>query len=350
VEIPNKTVHHKMIVTPRFLKKFRIRYGILFIASIFLLNFFGVFKHFFEVDFDDKEFDYPYNGDVLALAYQLRHNQRPDIEPINYYNYTYRHNNERKCMEEQGTRDLNPQLVILVKSAMGNFERRNAIRSSWGFERRFSDVLIRTVFLLGVEKSVLEGVDRITELQKLIDLEAEKFNDIVQLNFVDTYFNNTRKTMSGFRWVMENCVRSKFYLFVDDDFYVSVKNILAFLRNPVRYPEYLEEYNEQLRKLNQQKLQEMNLSRNIKISQTERVGRQRRFLLNTMELSPDVKLFAGFVFQSSPHRHMSSKWYVSLEEYRWGSWPRYITAGSFILSREALIEMYYVSLYTKHFR
>ncbi len=156
--------------------------------------------------------------------------------------------------------------------------------------------------------------------------------------------------MSGFRWVMENCVRSKFYLFVDDDFYVSVKNILAFLRNPVRYPEYLEEYNEQLRKLNQQKLQEMNLSRNIKISQTERVGRQRRFLLNTMELSPDVKLFAGFVFQSSPHRHMSSKWYVSLEEYRWGSWPRYITAGSFILSREALIEMYYVSLYTKHFR
>lgn len=79
------------------------------------------------------------------------------------------------------------------------------------------------------------------------------------------------------------------------------------------------------------------------------MARKKRHIMD-MELPSDAKLFAGFVFNSSPHRHKSSKWFVSLNEYRWDTWPTYVTAGSFIMSREALIEMYYVSLYTKHFR
>lgn len=31
-------------------------------------------------------------------------------------------------------------------------------------------------------------------------------------------------------------------------------------------------------------------------------------------------------------------------------WPPYVTAGAYILSREALLDMYYASFYTKHFR
>jgi len=153
--------------------------------------------------------------------------------------------------------------------------------------------------------------------------------------------------VNGLRWCKENCIRSKYYLFVDDDFYVSIKNILAFLRNPINYPEYLEEYKEQLRKLNQRTLQQAK----VNVSQPMPVEMVTRNLLNlNMELPPDVKLFAGFVFNSAPHRHKSSKWYVSLEEYKWDKWPTYVTAGVFLLSREALLEMYYVSLYTKHFR
>lgn len=149
--------------------------------------------------------------------------------------------------------------------------------------------------------------------------------------------------MNGIRWCKENCIRSKYYLFVDDDFYVSVKNILAFLRNPVNYPEYLENYNEELRKLNQRRLQHVKINNSVEMV--------TRNLLNlNMELPPDVKLFAGFVFNSAPHRHKSSKWYVPLEEYKYDQWPTYVTAGAFLLSREALQEMYYVSLYTKLFR
>ena len=107
-----------------------------------------------------------------------------------------------------------------------------------------------------------------------------------QFTFIDEYFNNTLKTINGMRWCKENCIRSKFFLFVDDDFYVSVKNILLFLRNPSLYPEYLEDNKEQMRKLNQRALQEAKSNGTIEMV--------TRNLLNlNMELPPDAKLFAG---------------------------------------------------------
>ncbi|KAG7197527.1 hypothetical protein KM043_017640 [Ampulex compressa] len=80
------------------------------------------------------------------------------------------------------------------------------------------------------------------------------------------------------------------------------------------------------------------------------VGNRSKRQVFDFELPEDVKLFAGFVFISSPHRHRSSKWYVSLKEYPYHLWPPYITAGAYILSKDALLDMYYTSLYTKHFQ
>jgi len=86
-------------------------------------------------------------------------------------------------------------------------------------------------------------------------------------SFIDTYYNNTLKTMMGLRWAAEACPKvwknehsnawcrgtfkrkalieffpkARFYAFIDDDYYVSTRNILRFLRNPVNYPRYLED-------------------------------------------------------------------------------------------------------------
>lgn len=77
---------------------------------------------------------------------------------------------------------------------------------------------------------------------------------------------------------------------------------------------------------------------------------RRKRQLFDLELADDARLFSGFVFKSAPHRHRTSKWYISLEEYPWHLWPSYVTAGAFILSREALHDIYFTSMYTKHFR
>lgn len=163
----------------RLFVKLLIRYGCSFIFICFLVNYFGVLTHFFEEDFSNN-FHYPFDGDVLSQCYLLRHGQKPEIEPINNQTYSYRHNNERKCKDEFGQSPLNPHLMIVVKSRNDHFDRRNAIRNSWGFERRFSDVLIRTVFSLGIDKESLNG--RPSEIQKLVDIEAERYQDIIQVS------------------------------------------------------------------------------------------------------------------------------------------------------------------------
>ncbi|KAJ3656961.1 hypothetical protein Zmor_015998 [Zophobas morio] len=290
-----------VMLTVRKLKK--LWFGLIL---TFFVYYFGVLTHIFELDFDTS-FRYPYDGDIEEFVHQLRANSTPKVPPINPYNFYFSKPCIEKCRNVESLR-----LVFLVKSAPENWERRVAIRSSWGFEHRFSDVEIRTVFLLG------ERSDQ--ELQQRLDKEAGKFNDLVQANFTDNYYNNTFKTMMGFTWAVKYCANSRFYIFVDDDYFVSTKNLLRFIRHPTAYPSYLEP-------TNQRKLQQFDF-----------------------DLDENVRLYAGFVFKSAPHRHRTSKWYVSLDEYPYDMWPPYVTAGAYVLSREALLDMYYASLYTKHFR
>lgn len=80
------------------------------------------------------------------------------------------------------------------------------------------------------------------------------------------------------------------------------------------------------------------------------INREALAFENDPDLTKDDRLFAGYVFNSSPHRHKSSKWYVPLSEYPFHMWPTYVTAGAFFLSRDALLDMYFTSMYTKHFR
>ncbi|CAG9772034.1 unnamed protein product [Ceutorhynchus assimilis] len=282
--------------------------------AVFLLVFLqllGVFHHPFEKDFYD-EFRYPYDGDLEPLIEKLKHNQTPEVSPINSYNFYYYKNCDTKCKDLTDLR-----IIYLVKSAPQNFHRRLAIRSSWGFQRRFSDVEIRTVFLIGLQN--------VANLQISINEESQRFNDIVQANYTDSYYNNTYKTMSGFEWAVKYCPNAKFYMFMDDDFYISTKNVLRFLRFPTNYPKYLQE-------------------------PFGLIGQRRALWDLEFELEENVRLYTGYVFKSAPHRHLMSKWYVSLDEYPYHLWPPYSSGGAYILSNAALKDMYYASFYTKHFR
>lgn len=304
---------------------------------IYICYVFGAFTHILERDFY-TDFSYPLEGDVLEYGRQIRRGEEPPVQPINWYNFSYVNTLEHKCQDSSG-RLLRPRVMILVKSAMTNFDQRKAIRQTWGYEKRFSDIVVRTVFVLGVPK------EPNLELTELIEGEQVKYKDIVQAKFFDTYFNNTIKTMMGMRWAATYCPKAKFYLFVDDDYYISIQNLFKFLRNPTVYPEYFEDeevvMREALRKLTSTE-KGVNQSRLIKT-------RVKRYVYDG-ELPEDARIFTGYVIQSPPHRHQTSKWYISLAEYPWHMWPKYVTAGAFILSRAALFDMYYTSLYTQHFR
>lgn len=159
---------------------------------LYIIHYFGILTHIFERDFY-KDFDYPLEGDILTYVRQIRNGETPSILPINIYNYSFIHQVSQKC--NTGDRMLRPRLVIIIKSALGHFENRRVIRQTWGYEKRFSDVNIKTVFILGISK------DPDPELDKQILSESTKYGDIVQSSFFDTYFNNTIKTMMGMNWV-----------------------------------------------------------------------------------------------------------------------------------------------------
>ena len=310
----------------RKIARIKIKYLIpICIILYFLLDDFGAFLHIFEKDFSN--FEYPLEGDILKWIGQLQNGEKPDVDPVNPHNYHLIRQAKGKCVQYDGVHYEKLRLVYLVKSARKNFEKRAAIRKSWGFERRFSDVLIKVVFLLGSGNDSQENKD--------IENEYQEFGDIVQGDFIDSYYNNTLKTMMGLRWAMEQCPSSRFYFFVDDDYYVSTRNMLRFLRNPVNYPKYLEDpvisFDDE------------------EIEKGRNQGRKLTQMID-FDVPEDIKLFAGYVMQTPPLRHKSSKWFVDLDEYPYDLWPPYVTAGAFILSKEALNDIYYGSYFVKKFR
>lgn len=361
-----------------FLKRFYIKLIILIFVTVVILNLFGVFEHPFEINY--RDFKYPLEGNVLKYAEQLRNNRTPDKSPINNYEYKFKWNPSHVCRSGNDFADI--KLLFIIKSATGNFKNREAIRNTWGFERRFSDVEIRTVFVVGNSKR--------HDIQKLIDVEAQNYEDVVQADFEDSYFNNTIKTMMGFKWAVENCPKSSFYSFIDDDYYVSAKNLLRFIKDPVNYPDYIQETDDIIKKLsqnidNKEKFDEIAFKEIINsknVVHSIDTKKHLEFIKNSIEaqklvashskngekmltqedadtinlnlfdreLSPHVKLYAGYVVHSAPHRHKLSKWVISVNEYPYSMWPPYVTAGAFVLSKEALMTMHYVSKFTKHFR
>ena len=291
------------------------------IVVVFLLDFLGLFSKIFEKDYHTN-FNYPYDVNVTLLVDKLEKGLIPDVRPINTYNFDYVISNGKKCTDRN-----RPRLVYMVKSSIDHFDRRETIRRTWGFENRFSDVKIYTLFILGSTSD--------KNLMNMVMGESVKYGDIIQLNFIDSYYNNTIKTMSGIKWITEFCPKSRFYFFSDDDMYVSTKNVLRFLRNPTKYPDYL----------NFPSLE----SKNHKSVKKKKFGDEIRHVVN-YDLPENITLYTGYVFISSPHRHKMGKWYVSLKEYPYNSWPPYVTAGSYILSKNALFKLYYGSFYTKHFK
>ena len=112
-------------------------------------------------------------GDLRLWMGQLKKGETPSVKPINNHDYHIRMHSKGKCVEPDGVHYVSLRVVYVVKSAIENFERRSAIRRSWGFERRFSDVPIRTLFLLGSAPGDVR-------LQARVEEEYQQFRDIVQ--------------------------------------------------------------------------------------------------------------------------------------------------------------------------
>ncbi|KAM4771318.1 UDP-GlcNAc:betaGal beta-1,3-N-acetylglucosaminyltransferase 7 [Rhinophrynus dorsalis] len=127
-------------------------------------------------------------------------------------------NNPRKC---HGDIDL----LIVVKSIITQHDRREVIRQTWGKERDINGKNVRTLFLLGTAMKEEERAN----YQKLLDFENQIYGDILQWDFLDSFFNLTLKEVHFLKWMSIYCHNIKYIFKGDDDVFVSPTNILEYL-------------------------------------------------------------------------------------------------------------------------
>ncbi|XP_068106745.1 N-acetyllactosaminide beta-1,3-N-acetylglucosaminyltransferase 2-like isoform X2 [Hyperolius riggenbachi] len=112
-------------------------------------------------------------------------------------------------------------LLLAIKSSPQNFAQRQAVRDSWGIERNYGGRNVRLVFLLGTIPA--------PDLSPLLAHENSRYHDLLQWDFVDTFFNLTLKDQLFLGWAKQYCAGAKYILKGDDDVFARTPRIVHVL-------------------------------------------------------------------------------------------------------------------------
>ncbi|XP_054718208.1 beta-1,3-galactosyltransferase 1-like [Uloborus diversus] len=202
----------------------------------------------------------------------------------------------RYILPENGSQALMPRnacngsvfVVVLVCSSVPNFDARQAIRDTWAQDAAKLNNM-RVFFLLG--KSSNES------LNNAVYNESQKFSDIIQEDFLDTYNNLTLKSVMLLKWVNQNCANAQYIMKTDDDMFVHLPNLFRLLK-----------------------------------------VKGRKWLLLGC-------LIRGAV----PVKDWNSKWYVPEVVYPGRVYPPYLSGTGYVMSRESASVLYRTALNTAFF-
>lgn len=200
-----------------------------------------------------------------------------------------------------------PLLFMAIKSQVGNFENRQAIRETWGRSglvtgESYKKSLVRTVFLLGRQDS---STGPHPDLKNLLELENQKYGDILLWDFRDTFFNLTLKDLLFWHWLRQYCPGATFVFKGDDDVFVRTDALLDYL---------------------QKQWEEHNL---LKV------------YTNQTDLGLD--LFVGdVIYNALPNREPSTKYYIPESFYK-GGYPPYAGGGGVVYSSSLALRLQEVS-------
>ncbi|KAM6969992.1 N-acetyllactosaminide beta-1,3-N-acetylglucosaminyltransferase 2, partial [Aplochiton taeniatus] len=219
------------------------------------------------------------------------------IESMHCRQYPLLMNQPNLCAGNKSFGLDTPMLLMAIKSQVGNFENRQAIRETWGrsgFVKGELDGrggLVRTVFLLGRQDSTTGPHP---DLRVLLELENQQHGDILQWDFRDTFFNLTLKDVLFWRWLQHYCPEAIFIFKGDDDVFVRTGALLEYLHK---------------------QWEEHNMWR-ADNNQTEKL----------------MDLFVGDVINNArPNREPSTKYYIPESFYK-GVYPPYGGGGGVVYS------------------
>ena len=119
---------------------------------------------------------------------------------------------------------LSLNIVLLVTTVPTEISLRMAIRKTWGRTTNMT----RTVFLFGVGWHCEE--------QNILFHESEQFGDILQDNYIDSYFNLSLKVLSGYHWWSKYCNNTPFVVRTASDNFVNVRGLVKLIISKTLQP------------------------------------------------------------------------------------------------------------------
>ncbi|XP_069134392.1 beta-1,3-galactosyltransferase 5-like [Argopecten irradians] len=240
-----------------------------------------------------ENFSYPLDVDMVELVETYKKQGFVKEKVINPFPYQSITNPMTKCkVTKRRGREDSIFILFLVKSSYHHIAQRDAIRRTWGDEKYMLYFNIRTIFILGLPPG---GTD------PRVNKEWLEHRDILQMNFVDTYMNNTLKMMASVYWTTEHCSNAHFITMVDDDFYVGLETLITLLE---KLPPHLQQ-----------------------------------------------SLYLGNIFTfRNPSRDRGFKWYISPKEYAFDLFPPFINAGTIVMSMDFVKDVSIAMPYTALFR
>lgn len=144
--------------------------------------------------------------------------------------------NQKACPSRRGTSVTNANttqnesaidsphvlVLVLVHSAPRNFRKRLTIRQTWA---NHPDPALKVFFMLGSVES--------RTLQFKLEMENERFGDLIQGNFTDAYRNMTYKHVMALKWFTYFCPDAPILLKTDDDVFVNSPALMEYVRENV---------------------------------------------------------------------------------------------------------------------
>ncbi|XP_075433579.1 beta-1,3-galactosyltransferase 5-like isoform X2 [Ascaphus truei] len=181
-----------------------------------------------------------------------------------------------------------PFLLLLIPSLPQEASVRDTLRKTWANESLVEGVIITRLFLLGMPNSNAT-TDEVT--QGSVKRESSTHRDIIQQDFMDTYYNLTLKTLMGMQWASRRCPNASYVMKIDSDMFFNP----LFLVHQILHP----------------------------------------------ESAAKVGFFTGYVVVGSPpFREKDSKWYVPWEVYSKKRYPPYCSGTGYVFSGELTGRIY----------
>nr|XP_034838713.1 uncharacterized protein LOC117994846 isoform X1 [Maniola hyperantus] len=192
--------------------------------------------------------------------------------------------------------DLDEVLSMLKKSK--DFPKEEILEEDPG-----NTVDFKLVFLLG-----LPSQDNDTSVQDKIEQEVDKYGDVIQEGFMDSYNNLTLKSIMMLKWVTNNCNESvRYILKTDDDIYVNIPNLVLNLRNRSQVHD------------------------------------------STKPQEKEYLLIGDLICGARPVQDVSNKWYSPRYMYGGRVYPRYLSGTGYVLSSHTAAALYEAALRTSYF-